>query len=896
MGKGELTGAMGDPGERFTRMSFKAWPEGHGPKRTDPSFNRRSSLINWIIAAALLTFVGIPQTGYAQTPVVVKDAIQALRAARTAEAAEMLGSVGRTTRATEALTKTSRETAAARLRAYNPCGGGQSGECLAKLLGDVQKAGTAAGLEGTQIEGTLLKAIENAALGRVAETTRLLEEANGLAALEGVKLPKDLAAEISDSAFIFSSQGLRSLNQGELKLFRELAYSDPVTKARIADVLGDTDALIKSVGDVGGKALEERLVWVPLASNEGLRRVFIRTILDDFATRSEGLKTALTGAEDAGKAWDVVYIGAGPHSASAANALTRANPMTSQLVIEAEDAVSANFFKGGRVFAINSSNRAEVAGTLAKPGGVANINPIEGPVGVPDLSGLKYPEGRTIADASTVALASSNSDVLFNTAVRNITRAPEGAPAKYLIEIDSGVNGVTSVYANKVVFSSGLGKEFVGIGDASTKRLIQSEIAKVDYANPDAVPGILTFDQFKRLADLSKRPRDAYRSAERIAVVGLGDSGRVTNEFLLGEGPMGGYDTLGTLDRAQRGPIAGIDWIVGNSGPRNAAEYSQGVKNGTYPGSRPRYARLTNPIRKADQAIKRGELPGQETIRLVQGNLSKIRVKGRGANRRFELTVLAPDGTETVTTVDKVILATGFRNQTGDFVADLLPEGTELTTTIERSGVLSRVRGELADGSNAFVAKRIPGEDVYFIGPAAGDDLPAKAAKAGISENGASLFNLIPRSTSLARNQLAAEAMFTPVRPVAPEIVEVTSKRSAQWTLETTSFDIGKLPEGYEAFTAKVEMAKTLDTFRFPGTRSISITFERSGSELVLKAPENQALADAIQNNEALMSLAQRLTATGKPVTFSAEIRGSSAAQRGLEAGGVRFDTLSLSY
>ena len=289
-----------------------------------------------------------------------------------------------------------------------------------------------------------------------------------------------------------------------------------------------------------------------------------------------------------------------------------------------------------------------------------------------------------------------------------------------------------------------------------------------------------------------------------------------------------------------------------------------------------------------------------ETIRLIAGRVEKIRVARRGGKRVFELTYNLGGGRTQTAIVDRVILATGFRSRTGDFIADLLPEGTQLTRPIEQSGLLSLVKGKV-EGSNKVVnlAKRIPEEEVYFIGPAAGDDLPAKSARAGISENGASLFNLIPRTTALARGALVDAVGLTPVRPLAQKVVRVANKSGAEYVLSSVVEigPVGKLPEGYEVFTSKMALAKTLDGFRFDGVKQLRLTFSQVGGELLMESSMTSSrLANALAENSEFLSLARSLTAGGRPVTYTAQIRTSAAAATGLEKGAVRFDTFTVSY
>jgi hypothetical protein len=124
------------------------------------------------------------------------------------------------------------------------------------------------------------------------------------------------------------------------------------------------------------------------------------------------------------------------------------------------------------------------------------------------------------------------------------------------------------------------------------------------------VPGILYYNQAMALANQSVAPRDPYRASPgggrppRIAVIGGGDSGKTFLELMYGLAPSGAYDGPGKLDRAQRGEIGALDWVVGPSGPTDCKSFLDGV--------RARYARISPSIKSGKAELLNRNFIGVE--------------------------------------------------------------------------------------------------------------------------------------------------------------------------------------------------------------------------------------------------------------------------------------------
>ncbi|HEU5055831.1 MAG TPA: hypothetical protein VFU21_04880 [Kofleriaceae bacterium] len=683
----------------------------------------------------------------------------------------------------------------------------------------------------------------------------------------------------------------RSLETDRLGLLVSIARSDPFLRAAMDAVLADGAKLINNTGKAG--ADRARRAWVPLVSNRPLRRAVVRTILRDINGRSEKVKDLIRS--DPAPVWDTVFIGAGVHTAAAAAALGESDPAHRSLVIEAGELVSANFASLGETIAINSSNRQET-GEGVQPFGRGNNNPNEGPIGVPDLSGDKWPAADTLSDVATVSLHTSGADVVTRSAVSRVSErgAGDAWPARYKIETADGL----TVYAASVVVGTGLGKPTIKVRRGA--RLIESETAKVDLRRPDDVPGIMYYSQAMALANQSAVPRDPYRAqpggrTPRIAVIGGGDSGRTFLELMYGLAPSNAYDGPGKRDRAQRGEVGALDWVVGPDGPTDCKSFLDRV--------RARYARIS-------PSIKSGR------AQLV--NRTFVGVEKRGDRFR----VLYSDGSSR--TYDKVIIATGFESQAPAVLAPVLPAGYDQTVPFVKSNAVEKVSSKVGGGLRKprSVAKRVVGQDVFLIGPAAGDDLVdrneilvkrdrsrkpngATEPQIAISENLASIKFLVPFSAALARNVLPERKASGPRLDTTPAderlrtaLVTARGKRSQGRRIRRAKVaepdDPASDPArtGIEPIVLKHEMATVLDDFTYGRLRTFELRVEPEPGGLLLLAPQLgeasiASVRDEVERNYALVQMLSKFARVGKSVTFRVAIA---------RDGTIDVDSLTMAY
>jgi hypothetical protein len=300
----------------------------------------------------------------------------------------------------------------------------------------------------------------------------------------------------------------------DMRSLRSAAKRHPYTRKVVSRVVQDRGRTIDSVGDVEAERIAERLGWVPLGADPELRRVTVATVLRKVRQRSKGLRR-LIKEKPGDAAWDIIFVGAGVHTAIAANTLGNldTDDPVRMLTIEAADDIGGTFRDVGSTVARNSANRAGQRGSSVKRG-FGDKNPSEGPWGDPDLDGQEWPELDIMADTATVNLFASGSDFLLGSRVdkiefRDDVAGSDGWPARHRVSLADG----TVVYANAIARATGSGQPTIGASvDQNTRNLWQAERAKIDFKNPDAVPDLLHYADAMKLANLSRRGRDPYRA------------------------------------------------------------------------------------------------------------------------------------------------------------------------------------------------------------------------------------------------------------------------------------------------------------------------------------------------------------------------------------------------
>ena len=322
-----------------------------------------------------------------------------------------------------------------------------------------------------------------------------------------------LAGLRADPASAGGGRGAPRQRLRDMAALRSAAKRHPFTRKIIDRVLASRGRTIDSVGDISAERLAERVGWVPLGADPELRRVTVATVTRKARQRSRGLRR-LIDERPAEAAWDIVFIGAGVHTAIAANTLANldTDDPIRMLTIDGADDIGGQFRQLGSTVARNSANRpARKGGKLRR--GFGNKNPSSGPWGDPDLDGQEWPEVGIVADTASVNLFASGSDFLLGERVdrvefRDDVDGGDAWPARYRVTMGDG----RAVYANAVARSTGLGKPKVSGIDAPSLALIEGERARIDVEKPDDVPDLLYYTDAMRLANRSKNGRDAYRA------------------------------------------------------------------------------------------------------------------------------------------------------------------------------------------------------------------------------------------------------------------------------------------------------------------------------------------------------------------------------------------------
>lgn len=713
-----------------------------------------------------------------------------------------------------------------------------------------------------------------------------------------------------DGARVGPSPAARALLRGSVGNYVRAVSSDPQLHGEIEQVRTDSERTIDSVGgSTIGSARRDRALWVPFAANRAVRRGLVAAVLRDMHRRSAAIEQAIDrGAGE--PVWDTVIVGGGVHGAATAQELSDADPGRRVLTVEATATISPTFAAAGESFAINSPNRQHAPDL---PRGQDNRNPIRGPVQLTDMTGSMWPTADAISDATAIALHTSRSDVLLRNQVERVERAPAGAAARYLVTLRNTTTGARrQIMASNLVVATGLGRQRVAIGDASTNRLVEGEVARAtellapgrgDTDGPmpielerGAMPRIMTVAQALELGNRMRAGRDPYRApADRsepapvTAVVGFGDSAKTVVEYLVGQAPSGAYDGPGRGDVAQRGNVGPIVWAVGNEGPTDGPSYRGAVW--------PRYGRV-------GLAIESG------ATQLVRGRVVGVRNVTEGGRQRLALTYDLGGGQQTEGVVDRVILATGFESTSADVLSPLvsLPAGEQ--APIERSSVARPVTV-----GDRTVATRVDGESVFFVGPASGEIVPT-AEVGGVRQFLASINANLPRTTAFASHVLPGEprAAIDAGRGIDASAA-VDSRRRAvlsaprspgatSHVLQRGAFERARLPLGYsESFNAAVryEMAEVLDDFRFPALDTVSVSVTRSGRDGVSVSVDGvsqqgaRRLAGAIQRNPRLLALLERNLRLGYATTFRARVRPSDTGRETLR-GAIRPSSVSVTY
>ena len=499
----------------------------------------------------------------------------------------------------------------------------------------------------------------------------------------------------------------------DMRSLRSAAGRHPYTRRIVSRVLKDRARTIDSVGEVEAERIAERLGWVPLGADPELRKVTVATVMRKVRQRSKGLRR-LIKEKPGDAAWDIVFIGAGVHTAIAAGTLANldTDDPVRMLTIDAAGDIGGTFRDLGSTVARNSANRAGVKGAQVKRG-FGDKNPSEGPWGDPDLDGQEWPGLDVMADTAAVNLFASGTDFLLGSRVERIEFRDDvadsnGWPARYRVSLADG----TQVYANAVARATGLGKPKIGIPDPGTVNLYESERAKIDVRNPDAVPDLIHYVDAMKLANLSRHGRDPYRARPDK-----------TREFveLRGLKVKTSPPTLLKLNAPGRAEIP-LEQAIDFAFDAGQSAWNVRLNDGTAVVVR----RLVAEVANREIVLQPSEKLADLAARLETFSLPEpIRVRTQSVRRRVRAPRFTP--------VERIQQLQGrlgaaqlaslqIRNEVGGLepagdIEDVFAETTGTLTVVRRSGTRFRVAGNLQFFQGNRNVVNLPANDTLFAEP-----------------------------------------------------------------------------------------------------------------------------------------------------------------------------------
>jgi hypothetical protein len=363
-----------------------------------------------------------------------------------------------------------------------------------------------------------------------------------------------------------------------------------------------------------------------------------------------------------------VIIGSGFHAATYA-AIRVLSGQPRPLVLERDSRVGGTFAMTDRpTFYLNSRNRAGMGGLAGDQGASLNFLP-GAPIQAANVSMSEYQTNTDMAFIIRLALA-QYADVITDA---NVSYVYEQG---MILSLDrDGIRDRDRIRARRIIDARGLG----------------DPVANAAANNNN----VLTFPQFmQRMAGMWP-----LRGLNRVAVIGGGDSGKVSVESLLGIGPQPNMAAM-ALDNVER-----IDWYA-NALPTNCEIWREDIRG--------RYAAIGRYLRPDRQGRRRLAVLNRlgYPIALPQGVL----VGGR--------------------TYDLAVLATGYQQKEID--------GIEGSSFIRYSG----------DGTGGeIVARKHTVLPVWRVGPHANIPFSQRELEDGVGnsrENAVSMFRTGSKTAALA--------------------------------------------------------------------------------------------------------------------------------------------------
>ncbi len=507
-------------------------------------------------------------------------------------------------------------------------------------------------------------------------------------------------------------------------------YAELMLNKRFAAVFREFNTRFAELADLrdASPELKEQL---QVELYEGMKKsdpeafkILLERMETETRERSARYATAVTNAQAPDSATKVyvpvAIIGTGPQGASMATQLKLNDPRMGVLLIDGATSVGGQFSDQGEGFNVNSTSKQTRNGSVSAFGSDIDLNPVHSPVQAG--GGQRFNPGQEIGDAACLAAMTSGADILLNRSVLSVTDTREAkirgeVPGDYAIALSDG----SVIYTDVPVIANGLGKPKFPF-DANSNALIEAERAKIDYANPEAVPRLYTVRDGFNLGLKSPTGRNPYRAREgqpppKTIIVGRGDSANTFVEWLGGAGPAVGYTGRGRLDYTELGSLGPVTWLTGADGFDTCDEFFSGNTrsdpNSRRGGRRPRYAAIEGLISPSVA----GQRPKVQAQRATFRGVEDI-VDGPDKGRVEVVYERFDAGGNSLGLVreiaDHVVFATGYNSSAEETLAGVLPRNQQ---TLRENSV--EVRGEPVGYNKVVtVSHRIKDQNVYVLAPA----------------------------------------------------------------------------------------------------------------------------------------------------------------------------------
>lgn len=320
---------------------------------------------------------------------------------------------------------------------------------------------------------------------------------------------------------------IKGLKASDLKMFKACTvfpgYAQPGTQmsntclAAAAKVIKGAKIRPGMTKDELAREVREASGMAPMTGLTDQSDLVAEAARVDIANRSQAYKNMLKASPDDKdiRSFDTVIIGGGPQTAAGMGKLQG----TRTLVLNESDDMGT-FAKMGDTFKVNSPPEANNFPT--------------GMVQHEDMArGQDYTAGRVIGNATDVNMALSDADFYIGDRAVAYRIAPEGSPHKYIVETKNG----QKFYTDNIVDISGMGEKTFPIKDAATQDLIKKEYES-GMSRIRFVDDFLTDSQ--KIARTGVNPIEST-AGKRVVVIGGGDGGAISTEYVFGHGPPAGY-------------------------------------------------------------------------------------------------------------------------------------------------------------------------------------------------------------------------------------------------------------------------------------------------------------------------------------------------------------------